>query len=389
MDKNLKKKYVIISGFNLRQNNRGNSALSYGAISFLKEKGWLASGQELVLFRFYKNPFRKVNLSITTYTTTIDGMEIKCNYIPVFVFYAWLSKQFGILLPFTRFKRIVNQIAYEAADYGGDGFSDIYGDRLFKQRFYNTLPLWKLNIPLIVLPQTIGPFSSKRYYDFAIRVLRHAKYVFVRDAKFEKELKQLDIKYEQAKDLSAYMKPQPFSIEIKPNAIGINVSGLAYSNRFVGLENQFDAYPELIDALICYFRDKGNDIYLIPHSYCYASPEPNNDDLVACREAYSHLKDKSNVVVVDKDMIAPEVKYVISKMKFFIGTRMHANFAAIYTGVPLFGLAYSYKFVGAFNANGLDGEKQTSIINNISPDQIQTIVQKVANFYSEVFNVNP
>lgn len=43
-------------------------------------------------------------------------------------------------------------------------------------------------------------------------------------------------------------------------------------------------------------------------------------------------------------------------MSFFIGTRMHANFAAIYTGVPLFGLAYSYKFEGAFNANGLDGK---------------------------------
>lgn len=59
------------------------------------------------------------------------------------------------------------------------------------------------------------------------------------------------------------------------------------------------------------------------------------------------LKDKTNVVFVDEDLISPRVKYVISKMSFFIGTRMHANFAAIFTNVPLFGLAYSYKFQGA------------------------------------------
>lgn len=72
--------------------------------------------------------------------------------------------------------------------------------------------------------------------------------------------------------------------------------------------------------------------------------------MVACREVYNNLKNKANVILIDKDLIAPQVKYIISRMSFFIGTRMHANFAAIYTGVPLFGLAYSYKFQGAFEA---------------------------------------
>ena len=70
-------------------------------------------------------------------------------------------------------------------------------------------------------------------------------------------------------------------------------------------------------------------------------------------------------------------------MSFFIGTRMHANFAAIYTNVPLFGLAYSYKFEGAFNANGLDGTKQTVMINNIKESDIDSIIQKIDNVYHE------
>ena len=99
------------------------------------------------------------------------------------------------------------------------------------------------------------------------------------------------------------MKPEQWDIELKKNAIGINVSGLAYSNRFRTLSGQFDAYPELIDRLICHFRDNGHTVYLIPHSYNYNVPEDTNDDIVACREAFDRLKNKDNVVFIDKDLI--------------------------------------------------------------------------------------
>ena len=106
--------------------------------------------------------------------------------------------------------------------------------------------------------------------------------------------------------------------------------------------------------------------------------------MVACRTAYQKLSPpKKNVIVVDKDMTAPQIKYVISQMNFFIGTRMHANFAAIYTNVPLFGLAYSYKFEGAFDANGLNGKEQTAIINNITPKDIDTIIEKIEKVYKK------
>ena len=190
--------------------------------------------------------------------------------------------------------------------------------------------------------------------------------------------------FELTKDLSAYMQPEPWDIKIQPNSIGINVSGLAYSNRFRTLSGQFESYPKLIDCLISHFLNKGHTVYLIPHSFDYKHPEKNNDDMVACRTAYQKLSPpKKNVIVVDKDMTAPQIKYVISQMNFFIGTRMHANFAAIYTNVPLFGLAYSYKFEGAFDANGLNGKEQTAIINNITPKDIDTIIEKIEKVYKK------
>lgn len=67
---------------------------------------------------------------------------------------------------------------------------------------------------------------------------------------------------------------------------------------------------------------------------------------------------------------------------------MHANFAAIYTNVPLFGLAYSYKFAGAFNANGLDGDMQTAMINNISKKDINPIINKIDKVFNLYVNEN-
>ena len=377
------KKYVDISGFNINHPNRGNAALSYGAISFLVEKGLLTEYNELIRFRTFLNPFRISNWRIKVEEYSIFGKKWKLNIFPLFVIERFILTKIGFLLPFTPFRKVILQTAYEAADYGGDGFSDIYGDRGFLARMNQTFILWKAKVPLIMLPQTIGPFEKDENYNLAVKIMRYAKEIYVRDGKFVDELKKLGLKYTLTKDISCFMKPEPWEIEIKDNPVGINVSGLAYCNTFYGLEGQFDCYPELINRTIEKFRNKGCTVYLVPHSYTYNNPD-DNDDMVACRQAYQRLSDKSNVVLVDKDMTAPQVKYVISKMKFFIGARMHANFAAIYTGVPVFATAYSYKFKGAFDANGLDGEKQTAMLNNLKEDEIDGYISKIESFYNEV-----
>lgn len=378
------RKYVDISGFNPNQPNRGNAALSYGSISFLEEKGLLSTSNELIFFQYFRNPFKAKYLLKKTFIYNISGKKYKYNVIPVFILEKWICIHLPIFAPFTRYGRMIHRTAYEAADYGGDGFSDIYGDNLFNARLNQSKPFMKMGIPIIMLPQTIGPFSKAKNLKQAIEVMRYAKDIYVRDENFIPKLEKLGIPYHRSKDLSAFMFPEKFNISIKEKSVGINVSGLAYSNKFKDLANQFDVYPELIDKLIKHFQEKGCNVYLIPHSYNYENPEKNNDDMVACKVAFDKLSNKQNVIFIDDNLSAPQVKYVISQMTFFIGTRMHANFAAIYTNVPLFGLAYSYKFKGAFDANGLNGEKQTVMINNISKNDIDIIIKKIDNVYNEL-----
>ncbi len=374
------KKYVVISGFSINQPNRGNAALSYGAVSFLEQKGLLHEGQEIVRFHHYLKFWKRSNLFTQKQVVRINGKDWTYKEIPIFYLEKLLVTRCGIILPFTSFGRAVKQVALETADYGGDGFSDIYGDEDFLGRMNQTFLLWRANIPLIMLPQTIGPFHKKENYELAVKIMKYAQQIYVRDNKFSDEFKKLGIEYTLSKDISSYMNPEPWDIEIKPKAIGLNVSGLAYCNTFNGLEGQFDNYPLLVESIINHFLNKGCSVYLIPHSYNYHTPD-DNDDMVACRQAYARLKNKNNVVLIDKDMTAPQVKYIISQMTFFIGARMHANFAAIYTGVPVFGTAYSYKFEGAFNANGLNGAEQTAMINNLAKSDIDSYIQKIDSYY--------
>ena len=381
------KKYIDISGFNIRQPNRGNAALSYGALEFLEQNGYLKDGVELIYFHKYNNIFKKKNVCIAKERFVINGKEYDRTIVPIHTLEYKLVKNIGLILPFTYFGRYIKHVILEAADYGGDGFSDIYGERSFMNRMNQTWILRRANVPLLMLPQTVGPFKSQKCYDTAVDIMRYAKDIYVRDGNFIPEFDKLGLKYSQTKDISSLMKPEPWDIEIPPMAVGLNVSGLAYSNTFSGLEGQFDVYPLLVERIIDHFRGKGCTIYIIPHSYGYTKPIAD-DDMLACREVYRRLADKSHVVLVDKDMTAPQVKYVISRMTFFIGARMHANFAAIYTGVPVFGTAYSYKFEGAFNANDLDGKKQTEMINNLKEEDVDKYIDKIETYYSTVVCTN-
>lgn len=377
-----KSKYVIISGLDLTDNNRGTAALGYGSFYFLKERGYLNDNDIVVTFRYYNNCFKSDNTTVKERLIMIENHKIQCLGVPVLTLEKKLLDKFGIVLPFTRFGKIIRNLRWVAAINGGDGFSDIYSTVTFFSRLYETNIAMKRNIPVIILPQTIGPFKEESNRIIANRILQYATRIYVRDDKFIKELNSMGLKYEMTKDLSAYMKPQSFDIDIKPNAVGLNVSGLTYSNTFRTLSGQFTSYPYLMKAIIRYFQSQNVPIYLIPHSYNYNNPEDSNDDLLAIRDLYAKLDNKSNVHVVDRDMISPQVKYVISQMSFFIGTRMHANFAAIYTKVPLFGLAYSYKFQGAFEANGLFDS--TAMINNITEKECDAIVEKIAKKYTNV-----
>lgn len=372
-------KYLMLSDFNIRSNNRGTAALGYGAIAFLLKYGYIDEDFEIVRYRFYRNPFRHHPRNAVQ-ALDIGGKIWKYHTIYVWIFEKWLFKN-KIHIFKTFFKRTISNLKLVAALNGGDGLTDIYGEKWLDYRLPEMNLAIEFNIPFIIMPQTIGPFLNEDNEQRIISILKKAKKIYVRDTNYVSVLEKNNLVYEETNDLSYYMQPTPFPIEIHKPCIGINVSGLAYSNKFGNLVGQFDAYPKLMTELVKLFQAKGCHVYIIPHSYNVNKPEKNNDDMEASKDFYQRLEDKARVLFIDKDLISPQVKYLISQMDFFIGTRMHANFAAIFTGTPVFGLAYSYKFKGAFEKNGI--YNRIYEINNMLESEVEKLVRAIEKAYNE------
>lgn len=380
----MKKDWILMSGFNIESSNRGTAALGYGALTFLELKKQFDTRNELAIIRVHTGVsglFKKG--CVEKNTIIVQGKEYIINTIFISYFDYLLAAKLSLILPWSYLCKILKKVMFVAAINGGDGFSDIYGDQKFNNCIFDCKLSVISNVPLIVLPQTIGPYEKKSNYKWAKKILQHAKNVFVRDEKFVDELQKMNVKYELTEDLSAYMKPDPIDIEIKERSVGLNISGLAYSNNYRNLAGKFASYPILVEKIIKSFQQMGCTVYLIPHSYNYGRPDFADDDYEVTKIVYDKLIDKNNVVFVDKNLKSPQIKYVISRMTFFIGTRMHANFAAIYTKTPVFGLAYSYKFAGAFKANGLS-EEQTCRIDNLPLESIDLTVDRIINMYKEI-----
>jgi len=247
---------------------------------------------------------------------------------------------------------------------GGDSFSDIYG---FRRLLYVCLPqflLLAMGRPLVLLPQTLGPFKASWAKWMGRRVMAGAIKVYSRD-QASLELAR-EVLGENAGHL-AYSQDMAFALEPRaPESglpewlacrerplVGLNVSGLLFMggynrNNMFGLAGD---YPELIRSLIRFFtREAGADLVLVNH----VTGNWEGDDK-ACTSLYEklHAECGGRLHLADPGYDHREIKYLIGKCDFFLGARMHACIAALSQGVPAVGLAYSRKFAGVFESVGV------------------------------------
>jgi polysaccharide pyruvyl transferase WcaK-like protein len=74
---------------------------------------------------------------------------------------------------------------------GGDSFTDLYGEHRFQAVAYTKQIALEHQIPLILLPQTYGPFQSDRLRDEASRIVRASTLAIARDARSFETLREL------------------------------------------------------------------------------------------------------------------------------------------------------------------------------------------------------
>lgn len=228
----------------------------------------------------------------------------------------------------------------------GDSFTDIYGWQRCLIQSGSKLIAMRGGRPLVLSPQTIGPFNKPWSRALARYVIGKARLTFARDHLSTEALHDLGVRdrIDEVIDV-AFRLPFSRSEQIASTRIGVgvNVSGLMYlaAERF---QMTID-YPGLIRALLARLTARDDvEIWLVPHVLADGS----EDDDAAVNRLIQAEFPTAKLAPVFKTSV--EAKSFISGLDVFTGARMHACIAAFSSGVPVVPIAYSRKFNGLFQS---------------------------------------
>jgi len=255
---------------------------------------------------------------------------------------------------------------------GGDSFADFYGARGFEFQVQPKLLIEELGRPLVLLPQTYGPFQHEQSIAVARRIIEYSALVATREVAGIEELRRmcggaLHDRVVCCPDMAFLLDPLPVEEEREPflresdgrPLIGLNVSGLLHlSNKDFGLR---EPYPRLIEAIAEWAINRcGGRLLLVPHVLSHRPPSDalaqldrsrEVSDTVACGLVMKQLEARygERIGCLGWPYDACQTKYFVGRCDFFIGARMHACIGAISQAVPTATLAYSKKALGVLS----------------------------------------
>jgi polysaccharide pyruvyl transferase WcaK-like protein len=283
----------------------------------------------------------------------------------------------------------LNQASLVVSIAGGDSFSDIYG---FSRLLYVVLPqllVLLLRKPLLQLPQTYGPFNKALARLIAGLILIRSHRVYTRDRKGlaivnEMTKGKIEKSTQFAFDMGFAVTPRAPAADIinmlaemkkQGPLVGLNVSGLLYMGGY-NRQNMFGLktdYISTIHHIITYFM-KREDVQLLLVPHVLGKGPKSEGDIAAIDKIFRelYLNYKKRIRKVDGTLDHHQLKYIIGKCDFFLGSRMHACIAAISQAVPTVGLSYSRKFKGVFES--IDKEILIADLRSLDYDQIIDIV---------------
>lgn len=276
---------------------------------------------------------------------------------------------------------------------GGDSFSDIYGLRRFGSVCLSKLTALEAGIPLVLLPQTYGPFRSASAWSAAREIVERAEMAWARDERsFESLVELLGGDLDPSRHRSgvdvAFGLPAlpPPSLPEKLErwlaergripVAGLNVSGLIHGKPEARERYRLRVdYERLVAELARRLLAEGARVVLVPHVFGKLEC-----DREAGRRVLEELGPAAGdaVLPLDGSYDASGAKWIISQLDFFCGTRMHSCIAGLSTGVATVGLAYSKKTLGVFETCG-----QGDAVPDLRSEGNEEIVERVLSAWRQ------
>ena len=248
-------------------------------------------------------------------------------------------------------------------DVSGNCFRDSWGLRRLLFYLYPAFIAIILKKDLIFYGQTMGPFTTRCGELLARFVLRRAKLITVREAISRDILRELGIRALLTTEPAFILEPsflpelQSQIVEFKGESrvVGISLSQSAVLlNKWPStsakdrlISSYVDIMAQVVDYLV---QQRMARIMLVPHTY---GPGKFDDRVPQSRVA-AKLHSREKVLSITHEYEPEELKGAIGKCWIFIGTRMHANIAALSQGIPTIAVRCDHKTEGIMKQLGME-----------------------------------
>lgn len=312
--------------------NRGCEAITKATALILK-----SSKRDIIAYT--KDIHLDLSLNIDKYVTLQE--------CPSFSFFFKLKRKIGnffLIDPFKK-KKIVYKFVYDnfmkqiqtcdiMLSTGGDMLC--YGDN---EVIYTNEYLYNRQIKTILWGCSIGEQNLNLN---KISTLKHFALVYARESLTKKMLEEQGLR-------NVYLFPDPAFI-LKPEICNLpicftegDVIGLNLSNYVVGGDSLNTNFGKSLVVFLDYIIEKTNyKILLIPHVFWHGQ-----DDRLISKIIQKKYVDSGRVsVLASENLNYCQIRYIISKCRFFIGARTHAVISAYATCIPTLALGYSIKSKG-------------------------------------------
>lgn len=249
---------------------------------------------------------------------------------------------------------------------GGDSFTDLYGPARLAAVSAPKRAAIRADRPLVLLPQTYGPFTTRSGRAAAERIIRSASLAYARDARSHEQLLALAgpdadrSRLRQGVDVAFALVPRRPEAQVADRVeewaldltVGVNVSGLL---RDAAAHAQFGLAGDYIATMTAAVRgllSAGARVVFVPHVHDPGGVGESDVAAIARVRERLTAAERDRVMVLPPHLDAAEIKWAVTRLDWFVGSRMHATIAALSTCTPAAAYAYSDKTLGVFETCG-------------------------------------
>ena len=246
----------------------------------------------------------------------------------------------------------------------------------------------KYNIPMVIMPQSFGPFDypedKKSVLKDLKELLPYPDKIFAREREGFEFLSKIFKLSNVELSTDLVLQNKGISLEsifnkniivnvpkLQKKAVGIvpNTQCFRHGNKDKNLE----IYNQIIKKLI----EKGKEVYLFRHSF---------EDLEVCKEIYKNV-DHKHVSVLYNDFSCIEYDEFIKQFDFIVCSRYHGNVHAYRNFVPAILLGWSVKYTELAEILGQSQYVFDITKTDINTSDIVTAVEKMCDRFMVESNI--